>query len=338
MSDIAFVAIGKNEGERLKRCLTSLLKESAQVVYVDSGSTDGSVEFAHSVGVTVVSMDTTKTFNMSRARNAGFDAVQSKWPETAFVHFVDGDCELVAGWVSVARAFFQNHPKVVAVCGRRRERFPERSVFNRLCDIEWNTPIGEAKACGGDALFRAEAFRRVAGFNEKLIAGEEPELCMRLRHDGGKIWRIEGEMTRHDANITKVSQWWKRHVRAGYAAADVSRRTRESTGGREVLFADKLRSPLVWVGGTIAFVAALLFSLHPIVILVGLLAVFLLYVFQAFRIARGIRKQAASFPNAFEYGISTMLAKWAQARGILQCWNDQRHRRQAEVIDYKGGK
>lgn len=337
MSRVAFVAIGKNEGERLKRCLASLLKESDQIVYVDSGSTDGSVEFAKSLGVTVAPLDTTRRFNMSRARNAGFEAVRSRWPEASFVHFVDGDCELVEGWVSVAEAFFHDHPEVVAVCGRRRERFPERSVFNRLCDIEWNTPIGETKACGGDALFRVEAFRRLGGFDEKLIAGEEPELCMRLRHAGGKIWRLDREMTRHDANITKVSQWWKRHVRAGYAAADVSRRTGVSTGGREVLFADKLRSPLIWVVGTIAILGGTLFSLNLSVILIGLSAVVFIYVLQACRIAAGIRKRTECWPHAFEYGFSSMLAKWAQVRGILQSWSDQRHSRQAEVIDYKGG-
>ena len=35
------------------------------------------------------------------------------------------------------------------MCGRRKERFPEASVYNLLADMEWNTPLGEADACGG---------------------------------------------------------------------------------------------------------------------------------------------------------------------------------------------
>ena len=104
MNGIGFVAIGRNEGERLKLCLASLRRESPRVVYVDSGSTDGSAEFARSLGVEVVALDTTVTFTMSRARNAGWKTLLERWPETESVHFVDGDCELIEGWVAAAAA------------------------------------------------------------------------------------------------------------------------------------------------------------------------------------------------------------------------------------------
>ncbi|MFP3526346.1 hypothetical protein SB912_28065, partial [Pantoea sp. SIMBA_072] len=90
--------------------------------------------------------------------------------------------------LATAQAFLDHHPEVAVVCGRRRERFPERSVYNLLCDLEWDTPIGEAKACGGDALMRADAFAGAGGFRADLIAGEEPELCVRLRGNGWKVW------------------------------------------------------------------------------------------------------------------------------------------------------
>ena len=106
------------------------------------------------------------------------------------------------------------------VCGRRRERFPQRSVYNLLCDLEWDTPIGEAKACGGDALMRVDAFAAVGGFRPELIAGEEPELCVRLRAKGWKVWRLDAEMTLHDAAMTRFSQWWWRSLRAGHAYAE----------------------------------------------------------------------------------------------------------------------
>jgi hypothetical protein len=89
-----------------------------------------------------------------------------------------------------------------------------------MCDLEWDTPVGEAKACGGDALMRADAFAAVSGFRPDLIAGEEPELCVRLRARGWKVWRLADEMTLHDAAMTRFGQWWRRTLRGGYAFAE----------------------------------------------------------------------------------------------------------------------
>jgi GT2 family glycosyltransferase len=214
------VVIGRNEGERLERCLASLVDAADQVVYVDSGSADGSVQRAQALGVAVVELDMTIPFTAARARNEGFARVQSLLPDMRHVQFVDGDCEVVAGWLSRAQAFLDARPEVAVVCGRRRERFPQRSVYNLMCDIEWDTPIGEARACGGDALMRADAFAAVAGFRAELIAGEEPELCVRLRAKGWKVWRLDAEMTLHDAAMTRFGQWWRRTLRGGHAFAE----------------------------------------------------------------------------------------------------------------------
>jgi GT2 family glycosyltransferase len=218
--NVGVVVIGRNEGERLERCLMSLLGTAEQIVYVDSGSSDGSVSMAQSLGVVVVALDLTQPFTAARARNAGFQRLQQLLPQMAYVQFVDGDCEVVAGWLAKAQAFLQVQPSVAVVCGRRRERFPQHSIYNLLCDLEWDTPIGAAKACGGDALMRAEAFAAVSGFRPDLIAGEEPELCVRLRSAGWKVWRLAEEMTWHDAAMTRFSQWWQRSLRAGHAFAE----------------------------------------------------------------------------------------------------------------------
>jgi GT2 family glycosyltransferase len=217
---LGVVVIGRNEGSRLARCLASLLSSTDKVVYVDSGSTDASVRMARELGVEVVELDMTLPFTAARARNEGFARLQQLQPAIAYVQFVDGDCEVLSGWLTKAQAFLDQHADVAVVCGRRRERFPQRSIYNLLCDLEWDTPVGEAKACGGDALMRAEAFAAVAGFRPALIAGEEPELCVRLRAAGWKIWRLAEEMTLHDAAMTRFGQWWQRTLRAGHAFAE----------------------------------------------------------------------------------------------------------------------
>lgn len=215
---IGAVIIGRNEGARLIRCLGSVAGVD-RIVYVDSGSTDGSVAAARDAGAEVVELDLSKPFTAARARNAGIEALRSGTPPD-LIQFIDGDCELQPGWLPVATAFLDAHPEVGVVCGRRRERFPEASVYNRLCDREWDTPIGEAKACGGDSLMRLPALDQVGGFDARLIAGEEPELCVRLRAAGWRVWRLDAEMTLHDAAMTRFSQWWKRARRGGHAAAE----------------------------------------------------------------------------------------------------------------------
>lgn len=220
LSSIGIVIIGRNEGPRLLRCLTSTVGQAGRVVYVDSGSDDGSQEAALEAGAELVALDQDAPFTAAKARNAGFDALMAHTQPPAYVQFIDGDCELQPGWIETAHAFLENHRQVAVACGRRRERFPEASVYNRLIDQEWDTELGETLSCGGDALMRSSALCEVGGFNPGLIAGEEPELCIRLRAMGWRVWRLDTEMTLHDAALLRLSQWWTRNRRAGFAFAE----------------------------------------------------------------------------------------------------------------------
>jgi len=219
---VGIVVIGRNEGERLQRCLDSVRGATEGVVYVDSGSTDGSVARARECGALVVELNPGVAFSAARARNAGLRTLVRRFPHISFVQFLDGDCELQAGWVEAASQFLAEHKTFAVVCGRRRERWPQRSIYNRLMDVEWNTPIGEAEACGGDLMVRIDAFLAVEGFREDLICGEEPELCRRLRTRGFRIMRLDQEMTLHDAAMVRLSQWWRRQVRSGYGYAEMA--------------------------------------------------------------------------------------------------------------------
>jgi glycosyltransferase involved in cell wall biosynthesis len=219
-SRVGVVTIGRNEGERLRKCLASVIGRVGWVVYVDSGSTDGSAEMARASGTTVVDLDMGIPFTAARARNEGFHRLQTLAPSLAYVQFVDGDCEVVPAWPEKGVGFLDRYDDVAAVCGRRRERYPDRSIYNTLCEMEWNTPVGEAKACGGDVMMRVSALKDAGGYRGDLIAGEEPELCVRLRANGWRIWRLEADMTLHDAAITRFSQWWRRTLRGGFAYAE----------------------------------------------------------------------------------------------------------------------
>ena len=212
---VAAVVIGRNEGARLVRCLASLQGLVDKIVYVDSASQDDSVANAHAVGAEVVELDMDVPFTAARARNAGLARLE----DFAFVQIVDGDCEVIADWIPTAVEFLVSHPDVAAVCGHLQERFPEATVWNRLAQAEWDAPVGETTACGGIAMLRMASIRAVNGFREDLIAGEEPEMCLRLRRKGHRIWRLDQKMALHDIAMTRMGQWWTRTRRGGYAFA-----------------------------------------------------------------------------------------------------------------------
>lgn len=218
---IDIVIIGRNEGLRLEATFSSIGKAVRTMVYVDSGSTDNSVAIAERFGAVVVHLDTTTPFTAARARNAGLAEISKQSEPPEHVQFIDGDCSLAPEWIPAASQALASHPEWGAVCGRRRERFPSHSVYNKLCDWEWNTPVGPAEACGGDMLVRFSAIRSVGGYRDDVIAAEDNEVCRRLIQKGWKLQRLDCEMTLHDANIHQFSQWWKRSIRAGHGFAQV---------------------------------------------------------------------------------------------------------------------
>ena len=321
------VAIGRNEGERLKRCLTSLAGRVARVVYVDSGSTDGSVEFAKSLGVEVVALDMSKPFTAARARNEGLARLK-QLGAFQFIQFVDGDCEVAEGWLEKALETMSQRSDVAIVFGRRRERFPEASVYNKICDIEWNMPIGELPFCGGDALMRIEALDQVGGYDPTFIAGEEPEMCFRIREHGWKVLRIDAEMTLHDAAMTTFSQWWKRSVRGGHAYAELAWKHGKRSDERYMV--KDVKSGWVWglvIPLGISFLAPFTcgFSLFG----------FLIYPYKAKRVAAWLQQQGHSPEDAKLYGKYCMLIKFPQAIGQAKFEWNRFTGKKSTLIEYK---
>ncbi|MBA4325697.1 MAG: glycosyl transferase [Rhodobacter sp.] len=310
------VIIGRNEGARLVACLASFPAWVRPLVYVDSGSTDGSVDAARAAGAEVVALDMTRPFTAARARNAGLARLRALGaPE--FVQFVDGDCRIQPGWLETAETFLATRPSVAVVCGRRREIHPEASVWNRLCDAEWDTPPGQAKACGGDALMRVAAVAEVGGYDPGLIAGEEPELCVRLRQAGWEVWRIDREMTLHDAAMTRIGQWWRRTRRSGHAFAEGAAL---HGAAPERHWVTETRRAVLW-GAILPLVAFLGLVVTP---WAGLLL--LAYPVQILRLSRRLGWERAAF---------LVLGKFPEVQGVLEFHLNRLRRRRARLIEYK---
>ena len=323
MKAVAVILIGRNEGARFERALRAALAVSSQIVYVDSGSTDGSVAFARAKGAQVVELDMTLPFTAARARNAGLAALTGAPPE--LVQLVDGDCELVSGWIESAVSFLATHPAVGVVCGRRRERFPQRSIYNRLCDAEWNTPVGPTKACGGDALMRWAALQQVGGYRDDLIAGEEPELCVRLRAAGWGVYRLDLDMTWHDAAMSRFAQWWRRAQRAGHAFAEG-----HALHGAppERHYQAEVRRPWLWALALPGAACALALTLGP-----GAGAALLLaYPLQVLRLAA---RQPSGMPLRWAGPFFLLLGKFPELLGQLVYWRGRCLGRKAAIMEYK---
>lgn len=342
MSDIGIVAIGRNEGARLRLCLTSAVAAGGSVVYVDSGSSDDSVALAESLGVRVVHLDPAGGFTAGKARNLGIAALT----ETAapdFIQVVDGDCEFVPGWLEAAQTALRADPRLGVVAGRLRERFPAATIFNRQCDMEWNLPIGPVRAIGGIAMYRTAALTQTGGFNPDLICGEEPELCHRLRARGWGVARIDAEMALHDAAITQWGQWAKRARRNGWAYAEGAA-THGATAERYNI--RELRSLLIW-GGLYPAVLAGLAALTLILglagsglapwALAGVAAGLGVWAVMALRIARYRRAQFGDpWRSALLYGALVMLGKPFQFLGTRSYARTRARGETARIIEYKG--
>ncbi|HEX2839545.1 MAG TPA: glycosyltransferase family 2 protein [Phycisphaerales bacterium] len=371
------VIIGRNEGERFERCLRSLLGRASPIVYVDSGSTDGSVAFAESCashGVHVVRLDMSTPFTAARARNAGLERLLQAAPQTQFVQFVDGDCEVREGWLEAATATLKRDATLAAVSGRLRERFPEASLYNRLADLEWDRPVGEEKSCGGVAMMRVEAVQKASGFDPTLIAGEEPELCARMRAHSFRIWRLGDEMAWHDLAMTTKKQWLTRARRHGYAIVEVSYfKTAASRG----LFQQQVRSAVLW--GVVAPATVVLYVLVKVACLIGfaivlanseqvsrwavaggdarmqmyantllaarvmpvlagipVILVAIAWFMQTRKLARRAESlQGLSKTEARDYAALLMRSKLSQARGMLSFLLHRLRNRRAGLIDYR---
>ncbi len=329
---VGLVIIGRNEGERLRRCLQST-RGMPYRIYVDSGSSDDSVSLARGEGVEVVELTSPPPFTAARARNAGLNRLMQLYPQLQFVQTLDGDFELRPGWIETGLAVLLANPQLALVFGRLRERHPDRSIYNALCDDEWNIPVGEASGCGGGALFRIEALRSVSFYNPLMIAGEDSELSMRLRKAGWRLQRIDAEMALHDAAIVKFKQWWRRTRRSGHAFGEMAHLhpdARNPNWPRTVL------SIILWGGMLPALTLASLALAIAVdrVFWLGVALLLLPWPVKMSQLAAMKRRCGLSAKVARASGVLLMIGKLPQFVGLIGYHCDRLTERSSTLIEY----
>jgi GT2 family glycosyltransferase len=321
---VGVVVIGRNEGERLMRCLDSLARagvDDENIVYVDSGSSDGSVDRVRARGVDAIAIE--PPFTAAKGRNAGIKHLTAKLSDLFAIQFVDGDCEYFPAWIDVASKAMRDDPTICAVTGVQHERRPDATVYNLLCDVEWTGVVGEIDSFAGNVMVRVTALSEtetVTGqlYDPTLIAGEDPEFSIRIRKTTGlRVVRIDEPICLHDVDMTKLSQWWKRNVRAGHAFAQVSR-----LHGDAPLHFWKRETRSNWIWG-----AALPLALPPLAAPA--------YVSLFWRIYRGARARGLDPHAARVYAFFTAVGKVPQALGQAKYWWNQLRGVQSRIIEYK---
>jgi GT2 family glycosyltransferase len=327
---LSVVVIGRNEGNRLSRCLESVGRMrwpgSFEVIYVDSDSSDESPEQATKSGAQVVRLDT-GTPTAARGRNAGW-----KRASAPLVLFLDGDTILDPDFPRRALEAVSADPSVAVVWGHCREIHPSASVYNRVLDLDWIYPPGITEFCGGNALVRRDVLERVGGFDESLIAGEEPELCRRIRECGHKILHIDAAMVGHDLAITSFRQYWKRGIRGGYAYADVAARFH---GAGEAFWVDEARRNMRRGAALIVVpVASLVISVAAVSVVPALLAAGILAML-AVRTAHRAGWKCAKWSTRLLYGIHSHFQQIPILAGQLKCYMDRCKGRRGRLIEYK---
>jgi len=311
-SNVGIVVIGKDEGERLRACLESLKAYQVPTVYVDSGSTDDSVALADGYGAEVIELDMSIPFSAARARNAGYQQLLKSHPDIQFFQFIDGDCTLAPDWLPAAIDSFNQDDKLAAVFGHLHEKNPDLSPYNKLCELEWRSPVGEASngAFGGIVMLRASALQEVGGYNTRLTAGEEPELGARMKLAGYRTRKIDQKMATHDANMTRFTQWWKRAVRFGHAQG---LRSHISTIPNTADNNRKIKSTWFWglLLPLIVIVSAIPSKGFSLVLLGG-------YLVLGYRIFSYRRNTGDTLAESLLYTQYTILEKFANALGLLK--------------------
>lgn len=326
---VSVVVIGRNEGARLARSLSSVEQThwgtvEYECIYIDSGSTDQSVALATGTGVQVRVLEDPAPC-AAKARNLGLRCAQGE-----FVMFLDGDSELHPDFILRALATMDD-PQCCAVSGLLRERDPDQSIFTAVMDLDWIQKPGPQLFFGGNVLTRRACLNAVGGFDPLLTGGEEPELSARLRAKGWRIELIDAPMARHDLAITSFGAYWKRAYRSGIVYAEIAHRMRQSGDSLWQYESQRdLIQGLILLGMPLIAVIAWLVS--PTVL-------FFLLCFAGVIFARSVSRCAWKAPNnrllCWQYVCHSFFAKIPAVLGQLSWHRAHRHNQPLRLVEYK---
>jgi GT2 family glycosyltransferase len=184
----------------LPACLAALRAQERgadEVIVVDNGSRDGSLEYLRDEHPEVRVIELSDNTGFAHAANLGLNAAAGE-----FVALVNTDVELAPDWLARTTAALMAHPRAAAVACKmlslndpgivddagdilRRDGVCEQRGRFGPDDGRWDTPGEVFGACAGAALYRRGAVLDAGGFHEPYFAYlEDVDLSLRLRLAG----------------------------------------------------------------------------------------------------------------------------------------------------------
>lgn len=241
---VSIVLIGLNVERFLPDCLGSVRDANwphdlLERLYVDSGSTDRSLEIvSREPGWQVLTLGDPNP-SVAKGRNLGISTANGK-----YVQLLDADMLLDEGWLMRATAILERDPRIAAAFGRTRERFPRRNLYHGLRDSIWSMhPLGFSDRLPGACLLRRDAVRTCGLHLTRLRGFEDVELSQRLRRSGYVLMGVPETMCLHDSNMSSFGQYWRSNVRGGQGNYDILRST---SGLDQLRFWRELRRSAIW--------------------------------------------------------------------------------------------
>jgi len=203
MMELSVVLITKNQAWNISRLIESVLREtscasSKEIILVDSASTDETISLASRYAANIFRLKPGQRLSPAIGRYVGY-----KQSSGEYVLFLDGDTELIPGWLPHALRLMCERPDVGGVTGGVIN-LPTSAAAQRPAAPAQKThpaPPKEVLWCnyggGGVAMYRRPAMERAGTFNPNLNAEEEPELGLRIRQAGYRLFELDYPMAFH---------------------------------------------------------------------------------------------------------------------------------------------
>jgi glycosyltransferase involved in cell wall biosynthesis len=209
-----------NEEERIAATIESALRAVAavggEVVLADSCSSDRTVELAMKYPVRIVQLAHPNERRCGVGPQLGYQHSNGE-----FIYIVDGDMQMLEGFLEEALDVLARQPDVAGVGGRVVELNTESLEYvAREERVAAHRQAGIVDRLDGGGLYRRSAIEAAGYFSDRnLHSYEEFDLGVRLRSLGWKLWRIpRGAVNHfgHDAPPYRLlMRRWRTHYVCG---------------------------------------------------------------------------------------------------------------------------
>lgn len=188
VSDVTFVIIGRNESLHLARTFRSVLDITEKIVYVDSNSTDNSIEIAKSFGIQKIIKVSSTYGTAALSRSIGASEVTTK-----YIQFLDGDETIERGWLEKAIIKIETNENIAGVHGYKKVyKKDDKHYFVMADKKDW-----EPDYLQGAFLIDREVYESAGGMETRIFGEEERDLYVRVKSMGYQIWYLHELMASH---------------------------------------------------------------------------------------------------------------------------------------------